>query len=404
MSSSPAGAKPRDLYVFDEIVDFFESQYEFIIAWNRSTDPGQRCRVLVTGNPPTRAKGLWVIKRWAAWLDPRHPNPAKDGELRWYLRDTEGLESEVDGPGPYMVDGKETRAKSRTFIRARLEDNPDLAQTDYDATLARLPKELRDAYRGGKFDAALQDHPFQVVPTQWVLDAQKRWLPRPPAGVPMCAMGVDPAIGGGDRFTIATRHDAWFDHLYCVPGTEIKLGSDGAGHIISRRRDEADIVIDMGGGYGGGTYQTLVENKIPAIVHKGSNKSTRRTVDKKLGFYNKRAEVYWFFREALNPDQIGGSPVALPPDPELISDLTVLTYEVGPRGIQILDKDQVTKLLGRSPDKGDAVVLAWSSGVHGLIPMSGDGQFGREQIIATRNARNVRPKVDMGARYTRSRR
>lgn len=390
--------KPRDLYFFDEIVDFFESQYDFIIAWNRSTDPNQRCRVVVAGNPPTRAKGLWVIKRWAAWLDPRHPNPARDGELRWYLRDVDGAETEVDGPGPYVVDGMETRAKSRTFIRAKLQDNPDLARTDYDATLARLPKELQDAYRKGKFDAALKDHPFQVIPTAWVLAAQKRWTPRPPAGIPMCGMGVDPALGGEDRFTISTRYDAWFDQLTCIPGIEIKLGSDGAGHVVARRRDNADIVIDMGGGYGGGTYQTLHENKIEVGVYKGANKSMKRTADKKLGFVNKRTEVYWLFREALDPDQLGGSPVALPPDSELVSDLTVLTYEVGPRGIQVLEKEQVVKLLGRSPDKGDAVVLAWSAGPKGLIPMSGPDQFGPEQYIPVRRG-GGRPKVDLGPRY-----
>jgi hypothetical protein len=36
------------------ITDFTESQYRFITGWNRSTDKGQRCRVVATGNPPTR--------------------------------------------------------------------------------------------------------------------------------------------------------------------------------------------------------------------------------------------------------------------------------------------------------------------------------------------------------------
>src|SRR3954454_14726858 len=35
---------PHDLIVFDEGTDFLESQYRFIIGWNRSTDPKQRCR------------------------------------------------------------------------------------------------------------------------------------------------------------------------------------------------------------------------------------------------------------------------------------------------------------------------------------------------------------------------
>jgi hypothetical protein len=49
--------RPHDLIAWDEIVDFFESQYEFVIGWCRSVDPKQRCRVVCTGNPPTGAVG-----------------------------------------------------------------------------------------------------------------------------------------------------------------------------------------------------------------------------------------------------------------------------------------------------------------------------------------------------------
>jgi hypothetical protein len=395
--------KPHDLIVFDEIVDFFESQYDFIVGWNRSTVPGQRSRVVCTGNPPTRAKGLWVIKHWAPWLDKTHPNPAKDGELRWFLRNADGESMEVDGPGPYDVDGKPTVARSRTFIRGKLKDNPDLAGTGYDAMLGGLPKELRDAYRDGKFDAALKDHPFQVIPTMWIQAAQARWTARPPHGIPMCGMGVDPAGGsggGGDRFTIAVRHDWWFAPIVCIPAKEIRKASDGAGHIIAVRYDDAPIVIDMGGGYGSGCFERLQDNGIEPIAHKGSMASTQRTYpDRKLGFYNKRSEVYWRLREALDPDQLGGSPIALPPDPELVSDLTVLTFEVGTRGIQVLSKEDVLDALGRSPDKGDAVSLAWSAGPRGLVPMAGVAQTGREQKIGSR--RGAQPKVDLGPRHRR---
>ncbi len=77
--------RPHDLIGFDEVCDFLQSQYEFIIAWNRSVDPEQRCRVICAGNPPTTAEGLWVIQRWAPWLNPNHPKyPFPDGELLWY--------------------------------------------------------------------------------------------------------------------------------------------------------------------------------------------------------------------------------------------------------------------------------------------------------------------------------
>jgi hypothetical protein len=69
--------RPHDLYGWDELPEFTESQFRFVNAWNRSTDPGQRCRVIATGNPPTSSEGQWVIKYWAPWLDPNHPQPGR---------------------------------------------------------------------------------------------------------------------------------------------------------------------------------------------------------------------------------------------------------------------------------------------------------------------------------------
>ncbi len=357
--------KPNDLIVFDEVGDFSKTQYEFICAWNRSTDPKQRCRVLATGNPPTRAKGMWVIQRWAAWLDPKHPHPAMPGEIRWYTTDEDGREIEVNGRGPHKIGNEEILAKSRTFIRGTLADNPDLAATSYDATLAALPKQLRQAYRDGMFDAALRDAPMQVIPTAWVRAAIARWTEHPPKGVPMCAMGVDCSGGGENPMMIAQRYDGWFAKLIEVPGSQIPADSPGkyaAGFVIGHRRDRAIVVVDMGGGYGGPLYEHLNDNDITVEGHKGAESSTRRTKDGQLKFYNKRSEAIWRFREALDPDQSGGSAIALPDDTELVADLTVLTFEVVSGGIKVISKEKVVSTLGRSTDKGDAIIMANSVG------------------------------------------
>lgn len=348
---------------FDEVTDFLESQYLFITIWNRSTTPGQRCRVVVTGNPPTSATGLWVIKRWGAWLDPKHPNPAKPGELRWYVRGDDDREIEVDGHGPFMVGDREVFAKSRTFIPAGLSDNPDLsADGEYQRVLDMLPKELRDAYRDGRFDASLKDNPWQIIPTSWVVAAQERWTPRAPDGVPMCAMAIDVAQGGDDNNVISTRHDAWFAELEKIPGKMTPLGTDCAGLLVARRRDGAKIVVDCGGGYGGSTYKQLNDNKIDVVAHIGSEGSTLKTADGKLGFKNKRTEVLWKFREALDPARPGGSNVALPPSQTLLGDLTAPTYQVKLGVIVAEPKEDVCARLGRSTDDGDSVVMCWAHG------------------------------------------
>ena len=395
---------PHDLKAFDELVDFTETQYTFIIGWTRSNDPNQRTRVVATTNPPTRPEGTWVVRRWAPWLDPKHPHPAKPGELRWFTT-IRGADTEVDGPGPHDDGtGRMVRAKSRTFIRAKLDDNPDLTQTtDYAATLDALPKEIREAYREGKFEAALKDGPMQCIPTDWIRAAMDRWKDKPPPGIPMCGMGVDCSGGGDDPMVIAMRHDGWFAPLEVIEGKDIppdRVGKYSAGLVVTYRRDRAIVVVDMGGGYGGSLYEQLKENDIDVVAHKGSEKSTRRTEDGQLRFFNKRTEVIWKFREALDPSQPGGSPIALPPDQILLADLAAPSFWLakvdGQAAIQVEPKEDVTDRLNRSTDRGDAVVQAWSAGPTYIT----DGDMWRAKAAEHRPL-GRRPQVIMATRGTR---
>jgi len=83
-----------------------------------------------------------------------------------------------------------------------------------------------------------------------------------------------------------------------------------------------------------------------------------------FGFLNLRAAAWWALREALDPAY--GGQIALPCDAELKSDLCAPTYKVVPGAkIQIEDKQELKKRIGRSPDWGDAVVMAhWASGLN----------------------------------------
>jgi hypothetical protein len=380
---------PHDLKAFDEITQFSESQYTYIIGWNRSADPNQRCRVIATGNPPTTSEGQWVIKRWAPWLDPNHPNKAKPGELRWYTTvNGEDVEVTPDYLGP-----KGEKPRSRTFIPALLEDNPDLADTGYASVIEAMPEPLRTMMREGRFDVATQDAAFQVIPTQWILQAQARWTPRPPDRLGMTVISHDVALGGGDANTYARRHGHWYDEIVSDKMKGAIDPIDLAARTVALMRDGCDVVIDMGGGYGSGVYSHLKHNVagIRLHGHNGSDGSGKRTRDGKLKFANKRSEVHWRFREALEPNL--GEPVALPPDAELLADLAAPTWKLTPRGILIEPKEDIKKRLGRSPDKGDAVVNAWSYGESSV-----------EVRIRTYQATGNRPQVNLGHAAMKKRR
>ena len=62
-------------------------------------------------------------------------------------------------------------------------------------------------------------------------------------------------------------------------------------------------------------------------------------------------------REALDP--AGKSELALPPSRTLAADLAAARWSVKGGRVAIESKDEVRARLGRSPDEGDAVVLAW---------------------------------------------
>lgn len=356
--------QPFDFKMFDEAVQFLELQVRFHLGWLRSTTPGQRTRALLATNPPVDADGDWIIGMFRPWLDITHPKPAKHGELRWFVTAPDGSDLEVDGPEPIQLPGAKEPSlpMSRSFIPAALKDNPFLIDTGYQAKLDGLPEPLRSAVRDGNFMAARQDSDFQVIPTDWIVQAQARWTPDGGKDTIMTAMGYDPAGGGADAAELAYRHGGWYGPIITAKGEETADGSASAATIVKHRRGNAPVIVDCGGGYGGAVTLRLKDNDIPHVRFVGADGSTKHTKDGSLKFANKRAEAMWKFREELDPDQEGGSVIALPPDPELRADLAAPTYSVSARGIVIESKDELRKRLGRSTGKGDAVIMALSTG------------------------------------------
>ncbi len=391
---------PYDFIFFDQVEDFSEAQYTFIIQWNRSVDPEVKAQVFCSLNPPTKTSGLWVMNRWGAWLDPHHPRPAKSGEIRWFTT-IKGEDTEVDGPGPHLVDGKEVYAKSRTFIRGYLEENYALQKTGYAATRAAAPQKYREAYHEGDFESALRDVPNQICPTAWVRAAVQRWHEKPPAGIPMCAIGSDMSGGGNDPAVLAIRHDGWFAPMIVIPADEIPEDRPGryvAGIIMSYRRDDADVIVDMGGGYGGPTYEQLKANGIDAQAYKGAEATTLRTRDNKLRFANVRTAALWRFREALDPSDPAGSPIMIPDDPILIADLCAPTFLEDKKLLTAEPKKDVCERLGRSTNKGDAAIMAWFCGPRYVV-----GGVALERAQRYTRLRGQRPKVVTGRNKSRRR-
>ncbi len=357
--------RPKDLIGFDEASDFLESQVEFVLGWLRTTKEGQRCRSVFATNPPTTAEGEWIVRWFAPWVDPSHPlYPYPMGKLLWTARGTDDEWLWFEEPGSRVIDGREVFPISRTFIRSGLGDNPDLGRTNYKQQLQLLPEELRRRYEQGDFTAGADDDEFQVIPTEWIRAAQERW--KPDDGERMEAIGVDVAQGGKDATVLAPRYTGrsvkhWVDNLKKWKGHETPDGSSVAGRVLQHMRDAAQVNVDMGGGYGGSTYEHLRDAEISVLGFVPSEGSTATTSDGRLRFANKRAEAIWYLRELLDP--MSTELVALPPDAQLCADLASYRWKLRTGGvIQIESKEDIKKRIGRSPDDGDAVVIAIATG------------------------------------------
>lgn len=360
--------RAKDLLVFDEATNFLEEQIRFMMIWVRSVDPNQKCQTLLTFNPPVSSEGQWVIQFFAPWLDDTHPCPADPGELRWFAM-IDSKEREVpddrrfvivDGKPRYEFDASRYRPeeivtpKSRTFIPARVTDNPHLAGTGYMATLQALPEPLRSQMLYGDFKAGMQDDPWQVIPTAWVEAAMDRWKPmdKKPR---MTSLGVDVARGGADNTIIARRHDMWFDELLAYPGKQTPDGPSVAGLAIAANRDHAPIHIDVIG-VGASPYDFLKSANQQVTGVNVAEAATGTDRSGRLGFANLRSQLWWRMREALDPQYNTG--IALPRDRQLLLDLCAPTWQLRGPNIQVESREDIVKRIGRSPDWASALCLA----------------------------------------------
>lgn len=348
--------RPHDFIVFDEADEFPESVIRFITGWLRTERPDIKPQVLLTFNPPTTPEGEWIVRYFAPWIDPNYQGQrAQSGEWRWFV--TVGDQDvEVSDGQPVIIEGQEYTPQSRVFIRAQVEDNPVYMATGYDKQLESLPEPLRSQLRYSDFSTTVRDDQWQAIPTDWIIQAQNRYLENRAPDTNLLAVGVDPSRGGSDETVICLLKLARFDLLtyagQSVPNGAIaaKLVSDAIG------TDNPPIAVDVIG-IGSSVYDHLAA--MPNIEVYAINVGEASNARDKTGryeFFNLRSQLVWQLREMLDPTS--GHNLELPPDVQLRNDLRAPRYSVVGGKIKIESKDDIRRRIGRSPDRGDAVMLA----------------------------------------------
>lgn len=211
----------------------------------------------------------------------------------------------------------------------------------------------------GEFAA---DQECGVIPLAYVEAATDRWkeLSERNAWPDHTCIGADIARStDGDASTLAVRRGNAIER---IEKWRVADTMETTGRIAAAIRDlGVPAVVDVVG-LGAGVYDRLREQNLDAVEFNGGAAAWHENTDDpslKRRFANLRARAYWHLRELLDPSS--GVEVALPDDDELVADLTAPTYGATSRGELVVEaKERIRARLGRSPDKGDAVVQAFA--------------------------------------------
>jgi hypothetical protein len=210
----------------------------------------------------------------------------------------------------------------------------------------------------GEFHAGEED---SIIPLSWAEAAVERWhewvaAGRKDPGLPH-TVGVDVARSGADKTVFAIRQDHVITELrtHALADT---MQTTGRVAGILNHDEKATAIVDVIG-IGAGVYDRLKEQGHKAQPFVASGKTNRRDSTGEMHFLNVRAAAWYNLRELLDPS--AGSIVCLPDDDELLGDLTAPRSEESLSGgkLKVESKDQIKKRIGRSTDRGDAVVQAF---------------------------------------------
>ena len=202
---------------------------------------------------------------------------------------------------------------------------------------------------------------------------------------PAVTIGIDPAEGGALTALVAVDRKGVIDiEARKTPDTTVIPSMILAFARKHRVTDPQNWLIDRGFGYShactlrkqGYRIRTVAFGEsVTPMPRRGTTQLEQRKIqqEERYAFLNRRAEMYWLLREAINPGIIEGKatrvPFAIPTQyVELLRQLKPIPIEYDGEGRLRLPPKQapregytgktMTQLIGCSPDHTDALVLA----------------------------------------------
>ena len=169
-------------------------------------------------------------------------------------------------------------------------------------------------------------------------------------------IGIDVARFGDDKSVFCFRRGRLCSEFKCFDKFDNVAVANQATHYI-REYKPARVFIDAGG-VGGGVVDILNDRGFKKIVRAVMFGAKALADDR---YHNRRAEMWDELRQWLQSVPA----VKIPADENLCTELVAVNKKYDSRGrLQLEEKDEIKRRLGRSPDMADALALTFAEPVY----------------------------------------
>lgn len=173
---------------------------------------------------------------------------------------------------------------------------------------------------------------------------------------PLTSLGVDVGYTR-DKSVLAPRRGAHVDELVEFTRLNPLQVAQMAAKVLDTENRRATVRVDSIG-IGAGTFSDLERLGYNAEAFDARSSAAGKT-DRtgQMSFHNMRAWAWWNMRDLLDP--VAGEQIELPPDDMLIEQLCTPRWKKPAEKYMVEPKEDIIARLGFSPDRADAVVMAF---------------------------------------------
>lgn len=245
------------------------------------------------------------------------------------------------------------------YLPAKITDNPYVPASYLASLKQSLPEELYKRFVDGDWDAS--DDIQQLI--NWKTIHACKMIRD--SDDELITLGVDVGRYGPDKSVFLVMKGPNIIYKDQFDKTDVVMCATKTKELIERFKIKHHNVGIDSVGVGAGVVDILMSEGIIVSDLNGGRSPIDLVQTMYFEFRNLRAQMAWKLRTDMIGDNIGN--IAIDNNVSLMTDIGAVWYKIaGSRKIQIEDKDEIRKRIGRSPDDFDALMYAnWVRSYYG---------------------------------------